>query len=82
MPDHDFGFALHLLVPGIEAMAERGIQASVAEVEVLPAPYVVEFTESPDEPLTWTDRIRALTPASPGAPSSTRDLPLVPSAES
>ena len=35
------------------------------------APYVAEFTLSPDEPLTYNDRIRALMPDSPGAPRLT-----------
>jgi len=42
-------------------------------------PYVVAFTLSPDDPLTYTDRIRALIPDCPGAPRRTADFPAVPS---
>lgn len=41
-------------------------------------PYVVEFTVSPDEPLTYTDRIRARMPDSPGASRVMADFPFVP----
>ncbi|MEV5440474.1 hypothetical protein AB0K80_31355 [Streptomyces sp. NPDC052682] len=51
--DRDFDLAADLLVAGVEAMAERGcFRRQLLKQRYFQLPYVVEFTESPDEPLT------------------------------